>query len=120
MKLLSRAGLITCLALLPLSAAWAAPTYLSCRFPNPPGGPQIFNFALDASSGTLGVHVPETGSERRVKAEFGTDRVTANEGAVAWEIDRSKQAVIRDKRMVGEKDRGVCREISAQESGFGQ
>lgn len=120
MKLLSRAGLIICLTMLPVSGALAAPTYLSCSFPNPPKEPQIFNFALDASSGTLGVHVPETGSERKVKAVFGASAVTANEGWVAWEIDPSKRSAIRDKRTMGEKDRGVCKEISAEESGFEQ
>ncbi|MGJ4857503.1 hypothetical protein ACN6KF_003493 [Labrys sp. La1] len=120
MKLLSRAGLTICLTMLPVSVALGAPTYLSCSFPNPPKEPQIFNFALDASSGTLGVHVPETGSERKVRAVFGASTVTANEGSVAWEIDLSRRAVIRDKRMVGEKDRGACKDISAEESGFGQ
>ncbi|WP_454703393.1 hypothetical protein [Agrobacterium leguminum] len=35
-----------------------------------------------------------------------------NEGSVAWEIDIAKGSVIRDKRMVGEKDGGTCKTIS--------
>jgi hypothetical protein len=39
-------------------------------------------------------------------------------GSVAWEIDIAKRTVIRDKRMVGEKDGGTCKTISHEQSGF--
>jgi hypothetical protein len=118
--MISQVSLVAGLMILPISGAMAAPRYLSCEFARPFGKPQIFNFALDASSGMLGIHVPSTGSERRVKAVFAAKTVSANEGAVAWEIDPSKLVVVRDKRMVGEKDRGVCKRISTGESGFDQ
>ncbi|WP_075654325.1 hypothetical protein [Pseudochrobactrum sp. B5] len=45
-------------------------------------------------------------------------KTSLNEGSVAWEIDLVKNTVIRDKRMVGEKDSGTCKPISAEQSGF--
>ncbi|WP_312841673.1 hypothetical protein [Sinorhizobium psoraleae] len=38
-------------------------------------------------------------------------KASLNEGSVAWEIDIAKGSVIRDKRMVGEKDSGTCKTI---------
>ncbi|WP_028602988.1 hypothetical protein [Ottowia thiooxydans] len=96
----------------------AAPVYLSCEFKHPSGKPQVFNFALDESASTLGVFVPSTGSERTSKATFSADKVSLNEGTVAWEIDVSKRAVIRDMRMIEKKDSGTCKSISAEQSGF--
>ncbi|SFJ48368.1 hypothetical protein SAMN05216304_108222 [Bosea sp. OK403] len=120
MTMISQVSLVAGLMIVSISGASAAPRYLSCEFAQPSGKSQIFNFALDASSGMLGIHVPSTGSERQVKAVFAANTVSANEGAVAWEIDPSKLVVVRDKRMVGEKDRGVCKHISAGASGFEQ
>ncbi|MBX8812174.1 hypothetical protein KHQ08_04365 [Pseudochrobactrum algeriensis] len=45
-------------------------------------------------------------------------KTSLNEGSVVWEIDLAKNTVIRDKRMVGEKDSGTCKPISAEQSGF--
>ncbi|HVJ61592.1 MAG TPA: hypothetical protein VM555_02635 [Tahibacter sp.] len=103
-----------------IACALAAPTYLACEFAHPSGKPQVFNFALDEDSGKLGVHVPATGSQRSVDGTYTAGKVTANEGAVAWEIDPAALTVIRDKRMVKEKDRGACKAISAGEAGFEQ
>lgn len=100
------------------SSAYTAPTYLSCEFASPSGKPQIFNFALDASAGTFGVYVPATGSQRTAQGTFSDGKASLNEGSVAWEIDLGKGAIIRDKRMVGEKDSGACKPITAEESGF--
>jgi hypothetical protein len=102
------------------AGALAAPTYLACEFAHPSGKPQVFNFALDEASGKLGVHVPSTGSQRSVEGTYEAGKVTANEGSVAWEIDPAALTVIRDKRMVKEKDRGACKTISAGEAGFEQ
>lgn len=118
MKILPYLGLATGLVILSGANALAAPQYLSCAFAQPSGEPQLFNFALDQAAGTLGVYVPSTGSQRKVKAEFAAGKVSANEGFVAWEIAPSTLSVIRDKRTVGEKDRGVCKQISAGEAGF--
>lgn len=98
----------------------AAPIYLSCEFAHPSGKPQVFNFALDESASTLGVFVPSTGSERTSQGVFAANKVTLNEGTVAWEIDVSTRIVIRDMRMIEKKDRGNCKEISAEQSGFGK
>lgn len=118
MKMISLAGLAACLALLPVSSVLAAPTYLLCRFADPPNEAQIFNFMLEPPSETLGIHVPETGSQRKVKGELNAGKLSANEGFVAWEVDPAALIVIRDKRMVARKDRGVCTVISAAQSGF--
>lgn len=100
------------------SSAFAAPTYLSCAFPQPGKAPQLFNFALDAAAGTFGIHVPASGSQRTAKGRFADGKASLNEGAVAWEIDIANGTIIRDKRMVGEKDGGTCKTISAEQSGF--
>nr|MBP8937470.1 hypothetical protein [Agrobacterium sp.] len=100
------------------SAGLAAPTYLSCEFAGSKGTPQVFNFALDEAAGTFGVYVPASGSQRIEKGTFAGGKASLNEGSVAWEIDVAKGSVIRDKRMVGEKDGGICRTISHAQSGF--
>jgi len=99
-------------------AALAAPTYLSCEFTASKGTPQVFNFALDEAAGTFGVYVPASGSQRIEKGTFAGGKASLNEGSVAWEIDIAKGSVIRDKRMVGEKDSGTCKTISHAQSGF--
>lgn len=101
-----------------VSGAFAAPTYLSCEFASAKGAPQIFNFALDEKARTFGVYVPASGSERREKGTFAGGKASLNEGSVAWEIDIAKGTVIRDKRMVGEKDSGTCKTVSHEQSGF--
>jgi hypothetical protein len=100
------------------SGAFAAPTYFSCEFAQPTGATQVFNFALDADAGTFGVYVPASGSQRTAAGTFTEGKAGLNEGSVAWEIDLAKGTIIRDKRMVGEKDTGTCKTISAEESGF--
>ncbi|MCZ4431817.1 hypothetical protein O3S81_19040 [Agrobacterium sp. SOY23] len=100
------------------SAAFATTTYLSCEFPTSKGIPQVFNFALDEAAGTFGVYVPASGSQRMEKGTFAGGKASLNEGSVAWEIDIAKGSVIRDQRMVGEKDGGTCKTISHARSGF--
>ncbi|UXT98677.1 hypothetical protein [Agrobacterium tumefaciens] len=100
------------------SPALAAQTYLSCEFAGSKGTPQVFNFALDDAAGTFGVYVPASGSQRMEKGTFAGGKASLNEGSVAWEIDIAKGSVIRDKRMVGEKDSGTCKTITHAQSGF--
>lgn len=100
------------------SAAFAVPTYLSCEFAASKETPQVFNFALDEAAGTFGVYVPASGSQRMEKGTFAGGKASLNGGSVAWEIDIAKGSVIRDKRMVGEKDGGTCKTISHAQSGF--
>lgn len=100
------------------SSAFAAQQYLSCEFPRPTGAPQIFNFALDEAAGTFGVFVPASGSQRVAAGTFAAGKASLNEGTVAWEIDIAKGTVIRDSRMIGEKDSGTCTPITAEQSGF--
>jgi len=52
------------------------------------------------------------------KGTFSGGKASLNESAVAWEIDIAKGSVIRDKRMVGEKDGGTCKTISHAQSSF--
>lgn len=52
------------------------------------------------------------------KGTFAGGKASLNEGSVAWEIDIAKRSVIRDKRMIGEKDGGTCKTISHAQSGF--
>ncbi|WP_198939201.1 hypothetical protein [Agrobacterium sp. YIC 4121] len=52
------------------------------------------------------------------KGAFAGGKASLNEGSMAWEIDIAKGSVIRDKRMVGEKDDGTCKTISHAQSGF--
>lgn len=111
--------LVASILLWPSAAALAAnPLYLSCEFKNPTGDPQVFNFALDEAAGTFGVYVPSSGSQRTSQGVFAANIASLNEGTVAWEIDLSKGLIVRDMRMVGAKDKGVCKEISAEQSGF--
>lgn len=118
MKLPLKAAFTAVAMLFPFSSAMAAPTYLSCELPTSAGVAQVFNFALDATAGTFGVYVPSTGSQRTANGIFTGGKASLNEGTVAWEIDIGKRTIIRDKRMVGEKDRGTCKTISAGQSGF--
>lgn len=114
MKIIAGSALTTFAVLFSGTVAFAAPTYLSCEF----AGSQVFNFALDESKGTFGVYVPASGSERSAEGTFADGKASLNEGSVAWEIDLAKNTIIRDKRMVGEKDNGTCKSITAEESGF--
>lgn len=118
MKATIRTGFAAATLLFSGSAAFAAPTYLSCEFASSKGTPQVFNFVLDEATGTFGVYVPASGSQRMEKGTFAGGKASLNEGSVAWEIDIAKRAVIRDKRMVGEKDGGTCKTISEAQSGF--
>ncbi|MBN8932613.1 hypothetical protein [Agrobacterium pusense] len=52
------------------------------------------------------------------KGTFAGGKASLNEGSAAWEIDIAKGSIIRDKRMVGEKDSGTCKTISHAQSGF--
>lgn len=109
------------LALLMASTStFAATTYLTCEFTDPSGKPQVFNFALDQEAGTFGVYVPASGSERMERGTFADNKASLNEGAIAWEIDLASGTIIRDRRMLGEKDQGSCSAISAERSGFEQ
>jgi len=111
--------LVASMVLWPSSAALAAsPLYLSCEFKYPSGNPQVFNFALDEAAGTFGLSVPSSGSQRTSQGVFAANKASLNEGTVAWEIDLSNRLIVRDMRMVGAKDKGVCKEISAKQSGF--
>lgn len=118
MKAFPKAALATVIMIVSGSSALAAPTYLTCEFPNPTGAPQVFNFAIDATARTFGVYVPASGSQRTAEGTFPDGKATLNEGTVAWEIDLANGTVIRDKRMVGEKDKGTCKSITAEQSGF--
>lgn len=118
LKATTGAGFAAATLLFSGSAAFAAPTYLSCEFASSKGTPQVFNFALDAAAGTFGVYVPASGSQRIEKGTFTDGKASLNEGSVAWEIDIAKGSVIRDKRMVGERDGGTCKTISHAQSGF--
>ena len=118
MNVITGAGFATAALLFSSFAAFAAPAYLSCEFANPKGTSQVFNFALDEAAGTFGVYVPASGSQRMEKGTFAGGKASLNEGSVAWEIDIAKGSVIRDKRMVGEKDGGTCKTISQAQSGF--
>ena len=118
MKIITRFVFANTALLLSGSAALAAPTYLTCELADPAGKSQIFNFALDTSAGTVGVYVPASGSQRSAEGIFASEKASLNEGSVAWEIDLAQNTVIRDKRMVGEKDSGTCKPISAEQSGF--
>lgn len=118
MRTLHNAAFATVAILVSSSSAFAGPTYLSCEFAQPTGKSQVFNFALDASAGTFGVYIPASGSERTAVGKFVEGKASLNEGAVAWEIDLANGTIIRDKRMVGEKDSGTCNTISAEQSGF--
>ncbi len=100
------------------ASSLATPTYLSCEFAQSTGVPQVFNFALDATTMTFSVYVPASGSQRNSKGTFADGKATLNEGSVAWEIDLSNGTVIRDKRMVSERDSGICKTISEEQSGF--
>ena len=118
LKVIIGRGFAAAALLFSSSAAFAAPTYLSCEFTTSNGTPQVFNFALDEAAGTFGVYVPASGSQRMEKGTFAGGKASLNEGSVAWEIDIAKGSVIRDKRMVGEKDSGTCKTISHAQSGF--
>ncbi len=118
MRTIAGTGLTAAALFFSVSIAFAAPTYLSCEFPGSKGTPQVFNFALDEAAGTFGVYVPASGSQRMEKGTFAGGKASLNEGSVAWEIDIAKSSVIRDKRMVGEKDGGTCKTISHAQSGF--
>ncbi|MGV2111669.1 hypothetical protein ACQZ46_10355 [Agrobacterium salinitolerans] len=118
MKIITGIGFTVVVLLFSISGALAAPTYLSCEFTGSKGTPQVFNFALDAAAGTFGVYVPASGSQRMEKGTFAGGRASLNEGSMAWEIDIAKGSVIRDKRMVSEKDSGTCKTISQAQSGF--
>ncbi|MCZ7933837.1 hypothetical protein O9X90_16095 [Agrobacterium leguminum] len=118
MKFITGSGFAAAALLFSGSMAFAAPTYLSCEFASSKGTPQVFNFALDEAAGTFGVYVPASGSQRMEKGTFAGGKASLNEGSVAWEIDIAKGSVIRDKRMVGEKDGGTCKTISHAQSGF--
>lgn len=118
MKYNLSAAFAVAMALSPAAAAFAGETYLACTFAQPPGAPLVFHFRIDKASGKLGVYAPSTGSERSVDAVYAGAKVSANEGTVGWEIDPAARTVIRDKRMVGEKDRTTCKRIAAAESGF--
>jgi hypothetical protein len=118
LKVMTRSVFAGVIMLVSGSDAFAAPTYLTCEFADPTGEPQVFNFALDESARTFGVYVPASGSQRTAEGTFADGKASLNEGAVAWEIDLAKGVVIRDKRMVGEKDSGTCKTISAEQSGF--
>ncbi|MCJ2875396.1 UNVERIFIED_ORG: hypothetical protein QE446_000011 [Rhizobium sp. SORGH_AS260] len=117
MKVITGSGFAAAL-LFSGSAALTAPTYLCCEFATSKGTSQVFNFALDEAAGTFGVYAPASGSQRREKGTFTDGKASLNEGSVAWEIDIAKGSVIRDKRMVGEKDGGTCKTISHAQSGF--
>ncbi|MGP4687096.1 hypothetical protein [Agrobacterium pusense] len=78
----------------------------------------MFNLVLDEVAGTFRVYVPASGSQRIERGTFSRGKASLNEGSVAWEIDVAKGSVIRDKRMVGEKDSGTCKTISHAQSGF--
>lgn len=54
------------------------------------------------------------------RGTFADNKASLNEGAIAWEIDLASGTIIRDRRMVGEKDQGSCSAISAERSGFEQ
>ncbi|MBO0133766.1 hypothetical protein [Agrobacterium burrii] len=118
LKVTTRTAFAAAALLFSVSSAFAAPTYLSCEFAGSKGISQVFNFALDEATGTFGVYVPASGSRRMEKGTFAGDKASLNEGSVAWEIDIAKGSVIRDKRMVGEKDSGTCKTISHAQSGF--
>ncbi|MCZ7447291.1 hypothetical protein O8B93_06785 [Agrobacterium rhizogenes] len=118
LRIITGTGFAAAALLFTASGAFATPTYLSCEFAGSKGVPQVFNFALDEKAGTFGVYVPASGSERREKGIFADGKASLNEGSVAWEIDIAKATVIRDKRMVGEKDSGTCKTISQEQSGF--
>ncbi|CDN94727.1 hypothetical protein [Agrobacterium tumefaciens] len=118
MKVITGTGFTVAALLFSVSGALAAPTYLSCEFASSKGTPQVFNFVLDEAAGTFGVYVPASGSQRMEKGTFAGGKASLNEGSVAWEIDIPKRSVIRDKRMVGEKDGGTCKTISEAQSGF--
>ncbi|UNZ53826.1 hypothetical protein [Agrobacterium tumefaciens] len=119
MKVITGTGFAAAALLFTVSGAVATPTYLSCEFASSKGAPQVFNFALDEKkNGTFGVYVPASGSQRMEKGTFAGGKASLNEGSVAWEIDIAKGSVIRDKRMVGEKDGGTCKTISRAQSGF--
>lgn len=118
MKVIKGTGLAAAALFFLVSDSFAAPTYLSCEFASSKGTPQVFNFALDEAAGTFGVYVPASGSQRMEKGTFAGGKASLNEGSVAWEIDIAKGSVIRDKRMVGEKDGGTCKTISRAQSGF--
>ncbi|MFK0208534.1 hypothetical protein [Agrobacterium sp. NPDC090283] len=118
MKVITESGFAAAAILFSSSVAFAAPTYLSCEFAGSKGASQVFNFALDQAAGTFGVYVPASGSQRMEKGTFSGGKASLNEGSVAWEIDIAKGSVIRDKRMIGEKDGGTCKTISQAQSGF--
>jgi hypothetical protein len=118
LKIIEGTGFAAAALLCSVSNAFAAPTYLSCELAGSKGTPQVFNFALDAAAGTFGVYVPASGSQRMENGTFSGGKASLNEGSVAWEIDIAKGSVIRDKRMVGEKDGGTCKTISQAQSGF--
>ena len=117
-KVIPMAALAAVALLGTATGAHAAPTYISCRFATTAGAAQVFNFAVDAAAGTIGVYVPASGSQRREKGWFADGKAGLNEGTVAWEIDLANGTIIRDKRMVGEKDSGTCEPILAEQSGF--
>jgi hypothetical protein len=62
--------------------------------------------------------VSATGVKSLYRLLFSDGKASLNEGSVAWEIDIANRSVIRDKRMVGEKDGGTCKTISQAQSGF--
>lgn len=118
---IARKILVAGMAIWPISGALAAsPLYLSCEFKQPSGKPQVFNLVLDESADTVGVYVPSSGSQRTSQGVFAANKVSLNEGSVAWEIDLSNRTIVRDMRMVGGKDSGKCKEVSAEQSGFEQ
>lgn len=118
MNVITGTGFAAAALLFSSSVTFAAPTYLSCEFATSKGTPQVFNFVLDEAAGTFGVYVPASGSQRMEKGTFAGGKASLNEGSVAWEIDIAKGSVIRDKRMVGEKDSGTCKAVSHEQSGF--
>ncbi|MND25896.1 hypothetical protein D3C80_163330 [compost metagenome] len=118
LKVTTGTGFAAAAMLFSSAVAFATPTYLSCEFASSKGTPQVFNFALDEAAGTFGVYVPASGSQRMEKGTFAGGKASLNEGSVAWEIDIAKGSVIRDKRMVGERDSGTCKAVSHEQSGF--
>ncbi|KRA84182.1 hypothetical protein [Altererythrobacter sp. Root672] len=96
------------------SPAFAAPTYLDCRFP----GAVPIKITADEATGKATVFVPSTGFTETLTAAFTPDEVIFANNMLDYKISRTDLSIDRTVRLLKKTDRGQCKVVEAPPRAF--